>query len=95
MNAKEIALVGAGVMAIAVIGYLAMKPNKKETNSPPNSAMDAIGGAGLVAGFSVFLMFVLVALVVVGFGYAIYQASQGDVDKNIERAGKIKDVIRR
>ena len=94
MNGKEIALVGVGILFIAVIGYVALKPEKKQT-PPPNSAMGGIAGVGLIAGSTIFLLFVLAALAVVGIAYGINQASKGDIDQNITRAGRIKDVIRR
>ena len=95
MNGKEITLIGVGILLVAAMGYVALKPQKKEAETPPNSAMDGIGGVGLIAGSTIFLLFVLAALAVVGIAYGINQASKGDIDQNITRAGRIKDVIRR
>jgi hypothetical protein len=94
MDIKGIALMCAGMAGVGTMGYFALSPTKPKTNSPPNSSMDALGGAGLIAGSSVFLLFFVVAVGIIGIGYLINKASQGDVDKNIERAGKIKNILR-
>ncbi len=95
MDTKGIALMCAGMAGVGTMGYFALSPTKPKTNTPPNSSRDALGGAGLIAGSSIFLVFFIIAIAVVGIGYLVNKAAQGDIDKNIERAGKIKDVIRR
>jgi hypothetical protein len=91
MNTREIALLCVGGLGVCGMGYMATRPTKDKTQ--PDAGMDAIGGFSLAAGASLFFLVVMVGIVIVGVFLLVKKAGEGDVDKNIDRSGRVIDVV--